>query len=267
MIGAAHAKLNLALVVGARRADGMHELLTVFQRLDLADTISVEPADETTIEGFAEDTLVGAALGSLDAPHGWRAVIDKRIPVAGGLGGGSSDAATALRLGNAQLEDPLDEQRLHELAASLGSDVPFFLRSGPQLGSGVGATLEPVEIPQDFVVCLLLPHGASKASTRAVYEAFDARGGGKGFAERAMTLRDAVGPRSRSARPRRAAVERPRELRPRRDVAGSGGVPCGCERRRADGVRALRRSRGGRASLRCGGADRLVLGRQPRLVA
>ena len=199
MIGAAHAKLNLALVVGARRADGMHELLTVFQRLDLADTISVEPADETTIEGFAEDTLVGAALGSLDAPHGWRAVIDKRIPVAGGLGGGSSDAATALRLGNAQLEDPLDEQRLHELAASLGSDVPFFLRSGPQLGSGVGATLEPVEIPQDFVVCLLLPHGASKASTRAVYEAFDARGGGKGFAERAMTLRDAVG-RVRGAR-------------------------------------------------------------------
>ena len=193
MISAAHAKLNLALVVGARRADGMHELLTVFQRLDLADTISVEPADETTIEGFPDDTLVGAALGSLDAPHGWRAVIDKRIPVAGGLGGGSSDAATALRLGNAQLEEPLDEQRLHELAVSLGSDVPFFLRSGPQLGSGAGATLEPVEIPQDFVVCLLRPHGASKPSTRAVYEAFDARGGGEGFTDRAEALRDALG--------------------------------------------------------------------------
>ena len=193
MIGLAHAKLNLALVVGARRPDGRHELLTIFQRLDLADTISVQPANRTSIEGFPEDTLVGAALGSLGAPHGWRAEIDKRIPVAAGLGGGSSDAATALRLGNAQLEKSLDEQRLHELAASLGADVPFFLRGGPQLGSGVGATLEPVAIPQEFVVCLLLPHGAGKGSTRAVYDAFDARSGGKGFSDRATTFRDVLG--------------------------------------------------------------------------
>ncbi len=192
MTGAAPAKLNLTLVVGARRADGMHDLLTVFQRLDLADTISVEPADETTVEGFPEDTLVVASLGLLGAPHGWRAVIEKRIPVASGLGGGSSDAATALRLANAQLDQPLDERRLQELAASVGSDVPFFLRTGPQLASGVGTTLDPVEIPQDFVVCLLLPHGAHKASTRAVYEAFDARGGGECFADRATALRNAL---------------------------------------------------------------------------
>jgi 4-diphosphocytidyl-2-C-methyl-D-erythritol kinase len=192
LTGAARAKLNLTLVVGARRADGMHDLLTVFQRLDLADTISVEPADETTVEGFPEDTLVGAALASLGAPHGWRAVIEKRIPVGAGLGGGSSDAATALRLANGQLVQPLDEARLHELAASVGSDVPFFLRTGPQLGSGAGTTLDPVEIPQDFVVCLLLPHSARKASTRAVYEAFDGRGGGEGFADRATALRNAL---------------------------------------------------------------------------
>ena len=120
-------------------------------------------------------------------------MIDKRIPVAAGLGGGSSDAATALRLANAQLEKPLGEQRLHELAASLGADVPFFLRNGPQLGSGDGGTLEPVEIPQDFVVCLLLPHGAGKPSTRAVYDAFDVRGGGEGFGERATAFREALG--------------------------------------------------------------------------
>jgi 4-diphosphocytidyl-2-C-methyl-D-erythritol kinase len=190
VIGSAHAKLNLALVVGARRPDGLHEVLTVLQRLDLADTISVEAANETSIEGFPEDTLVGGALHSLGAPHGWRVVIDKRIPVAAGLGGGSSDAATALRLGNAQLQKPLGEDRLHELAASLGADVPFFLRGGPQFGSGVGATLDPVELPQEFVVCLLLPHDARKLSTRAVYEAFDARGGGEGFNDRATALRD-----------------------------------------------------------------------------
>jgi 4-diphosphocytidyl-2-C-methyl-D-erythritol kinase len=193
VIGTAPAKMNLALVVGPRRPDGLHDLLTIFQRLDLADTISVEPADETSVEGFSGDTMVGAALGALDAPHGWRAVIEKRVPVAAGLGGGSSDAATALRLGNAQLEKPLGDDRLHELAVSLGADVPFFLRMGPQLGSGVGATLEPVRIPQEFVVCLLLPDGVAKASTRAVYDAFDARGGGEGFSARAAGFRDALG--------------------------------------------------------------------------
>ena len=192
MTGPAHAKLNLALIVGPRRADGMHEVLTLLQRLDLADTVTVEPASVTTVEGFAEDALVRAALDALDAPHGWRALIDKRIPVAAGLGGGSSDAATALRLANAQLERPFDERGLHELAASVGADVPFFLRRGPQFGSGVGVTLEPAEVPQGFAACLLLPDGAVKSSTRAVYEAFDARGGGGDFAIRAEELRRAL---------------------------------------------------------------------------
>ena len=188
----AHAKLNLALVVGPRRADGMHEVLTLLQRLDLADEITVEPAESTTVAGFPDDTLVRAALAALDAPHGWRVVIEKHIPVAAGLGGGSSDAATAFRLASAQLETPVDEERLHELAASVGADVPFFLRSGPQLAGGIGATLEPVRLPQGFVACLLLPDGTSKPSTRAVYEAFDARGGGEGFAARVDAFRLAL---------------------------------------------------------------------------
>lgn len=199
MIAPAPAKINLSLVVGPRDRDGMHEVLTVFQRLALADTITVERARSTTVEGFPADTLVGDALASLEAPHGWRAVIEKRIPVAAGLGGGSSDAATALRLGSAQLERPLDEGRLAELARRLGADVPFFLTTGPQLGSGVGATLEPLDLPQRFVVLLLLPRGAAKASTGAVYDAFDARDGGEGFAARAAALRDAV-PRIRESR-------------------------------------------------------------------
>ena len=117
MIGPAPAKINLALVVGPRRDDGKHDLATVYQRVDLGDRMTVEPADETTVEGFPQDTIVRAALESLDAPHGWRVRIEKHIPVAAGLGGGSSDAATALRLANAQLASPQPPEKLHELAA------------------------------------------------------------------------------------------------------------------------------------------------------
>ena len=199
MTGEAPAKINLALVVGPLRADRKHEVLTVMQRLDLADRITVEPADTQIVEGFAEDTLVASALATLDASHAWRARIEKRSPIASGLGGGSSDAATALRLGNAQLERPLDDARLHDLAAALGADVPFFLRTGPQLGSGDGTTLSPLQLPLDYAVCVVLPHGEAKASTAEVYAAFDRRDGADGFAERAVAFRDALSEITRAA--------------------------------------------------------------------
>jgi 4-diphosphocytidyl-2-C-methyl-D-erythritol kinase len=193
MNAAAPAKLNLALVVGPRRPDGKHEIATVLQRIDLADDVSVVPATgETSVEGFPDDTLVAAALAALDAPHSWRARIEKRIPVAAGLGGGSSDAAAALRLGNAQLAAPHGDEGLDRLAAALGADVPFFLREGPQLGTADGTALEPLALPQDYAVCLLLPRGASKSSTREVYAAFDARRTADGFADRAAALRAAL---------------------------------------------------------------------------
>jgi 4-diphosphocytidyl-2-C-methyl-D-erythritol kinase len=127
----APAKLNLALVVGPRRDDGRHEVTTVLQRLDLADRVTVEPAGRLTVSGFDDDTLVHAALECLAAAAGvesrWRARIEKRIPVASGLAGGSSDAAAALLLANRTLPRPLDPARLHSLAAGLGTDVPFLL--------------------------------------------------------------------------------------------------------------------------------------------
>jgi 4-diphosphocytidyl-2-C-methyl-D-erythritol kinase len=196
----APAKLNLALVVGPRRSDGKHEVATVLQRIDLADGVSVEPREgETTVEGFPDDTLVAAALAALGAEHGWRARIEKRIPVAAGLGGGSSDAATALRLGNAQLKAPHGDDELHRLAAGLGADVPFFLREGPQLGTADGTALEPVALPQDYTVCLLLPDGAAKSSTREVYAAFDERRSADGFDDRAAALRAALAAVGRAA--------------------------------------------------------------------
>src|SRR5215210_74336 len=176
---AATAKLNLALVVGPLRHDGRHEVVTVLQRLDLADRISVEPAPELRVEGFPEDTLVRRALESLAGAAGtearWEARIWKHIPVAAGVGGGSSDAATALRLANETLPEPLKAEPLAELAAGLGSDVPFFLTYGPQLATGTGADLAPLDLPQDYWVVLVLRQGESKASTAAVYEGFEQR--------------------------------------------------------------------------------------------
>jgi 4-diphosphocytidyl-2-C-methyl-D-erythritol kinase len=208
VIAPAPAKINLALVVGPTGANGKHELATVFQRVDLGDRITVEPADETTVDGF-DDTIVSGALGLLDAPHGWRVRIEKHTPVAAGLGGGSSDAATALRLANAQLDEPLPPEELHALAARVGADVPFFLADGPQLGTGDGTTLEPLDLPQDFAVLLLLPHGAVKHSTAEAYGAFDERDGAAGFVERAAALRETL---ARVRRPRDLALLPPNDL-------------------------------------------------------
>ena len=201
----AAAKVNLALIVGPPRDDGKHEVLTVLQRIDLVDRIQLAEAAELELEGFAGDTLVGAALRELaqsaEVEPTWRVRIEKRIPVAAGLGGGSSDAATALRLANETLAEPLPTEELHRIAAQVGADVPFFLTDGPQLGSGDGSELERLDLPQDFWVVVLLPRGEAKSSTADVYAAFDERKGAAGWAERRQTLLDGL-----------AQVERPRDL-------------------------------------------------------
>jgi 4-diphosphocytidyl-2-C-methyl-D-erythritol kinase len=190
----ATAKLNLSLVVGRLR-DGKHELTTIYQRLDLADRVAVAPAPRLRVTGFADDTLVRGALQRLaettGVPPRWQARLTKRIPVAAGLGGGSSDAATALRLANETLEKPLPAARLHELAAELGADVPFFLTQGPQLGEGDGTDLTPIDLPQDYWVLLVLPR-TTKLSSGAVYAAFDERDGGKGYRNRRASLKRAL---------------------------------------------------------------------------
>lgn len=192
----AFAKINLGLVVGPLRDDGKHEVVTVLQRIGLHDDIEVEPADELSIEGFAADTIVRDALARLaaaaEARPGWRVRIEKRIPVAAGLGGGSADAAAALRLANATLPAPLADEGLHQLAARVGADVPFFLHDGPQLATGDGTHLTPLTLPIDYHVVLLVPHGETKRSTASVYDAFDARGGGDGFEARAQAFRVAL---------------------------------------------------------------------------
>jgi 4-diphosphocytidyl-2-C-methyl-D-erythritol kinase len=212
----AAAKLNLALVVGSLRPDGKHEVCTILQRIDLADRVELRPASRLAVQGFAGDTIVGRALELLAAGAGveprWEARLAKRVPVAAGLGGGSSDAATALRLANETLETPLAPERLAAIARELGADVRFFLAPGPQLGTGDGSTLESLDLPQDYWVVVVMPKGARKASTAEVYAAFDDRGGAKGFEERCARLLDAV-----------RSISRARDLAqlPRNDLASS----------------------------------------------
>jgi 4-diphosphocytidyl-2-C-methyl-D-erythritol kinase len=119
----------------------------------------------------------------------WHVRIEKRIPVAAGLGGGSSDAAAALRLANASLPDPLPLDALHRIAAGVGADVPFFLREGAQLATGDGTALTPVALPDGYHVVLVVPSAETKTSTGAVYEAFDARAGAEGFEARERAFR------------------------------------------------------------------------------
>ena len=247
----APAKINLALVVGPTRDDGKHELLTVYQRVGLVDRIDLEPAPSTSVEGFPADTLVRKALDALaeaaNIETGWRVRIEKKVPVAAGVGGGSSDAATALRLANETLEQPVE---LHPVATAVGADVPFFLADGPQLGAGDGTELAPLDLPQDYWVLLVVPHAVQKPSTAAVYAAFDVREGWTGWEERRTALLDAL---ERVRRPRDLAALPPNDLASspladelralgafRADVSGAGPAVYGLFHHRATAKAARR---------------------------
>jgi 4-diphosphocytidyl-2-C-methyl-D-erythritol kinase len=230
----AAAKINLALVVGERRPDGLHEVATVLQRIDLCDVIELRPGVGLVVDGFADDTIVRSALARLAEEAGveprWRVRITKEIPVAAGLGGGSADAAAALRLANAMLPEPLAPERLHALASELGADVPFFLDPGPKLAEGWGDRLSPLELPQDFWVVLALPSALAKGSTGAVYGRFDELQGGGGFAQRKAELLRALD-----------GVRRPADLAalPPNDLAeASGAGPLAADLQAAGAFRA-----------------------------
>jgi 4-diphosphocytidyl-2-C-methyl-D-erythritol kinase len=210
--GPAAAKINLALVVGPQRGDGRHELVTVYQRVTLCDRLALERAPDIRVDGFDGDTLVRRALERVADGSGFHAQLTKRIPVAAGLGGGSSDAATALRLANELRAEPFSPGELHAAACELGADVPYFLVDGPQLGTADGTDLRALDLPQDYWVVLVLPHAVTKAATGEVFAEFDARRAEDGYAERRAELLAALD-----------GVRRPRDLAalPRNDLASS----------------------------------------------
>jgi 4-diphosphocytidyl-2-C-methyl-D-erythritol kinase len=174
----APAKLNLFLHVTGRRADGYHELQTVFQLIDLCDTVGVTVREDGVIErpeGPAEvppeSDLVVRAARALQAASGSRLGatlrVRKRIPMGGGLGGGSSDAATTLLALDALWECRLGIEGLARLGLPLGADVPVFVRGFSAWAEGVGERLTPIELPERWYVVL---HPGVGVSTREVFQ-------------------------------------------------------------------------------------------------
>lgn len=168
----APAKLNLFLHITGRRADGYHELQTLFQLLDYGDELSFDPLPNGDLSLHAEgptasampldDNLILQAAELLrqeakDPMLGAAISIDKRLPAGAGLGGGSSDAAATLLALNELWQLDLPEAQLCELGVKLGADVPVFLRGRSAWAEGVGEILTPVELPDAFFLVVTPP--------------------------------------------------------------------------------------------------------------
>ncbi len=173
------AKINLDLRVLNRREDGFHDLRTIFQTVSLADTIDIEyrpgPTKININSNFnISPNIIEKAADSVLAVTGKTArigfVLKKRIPLGGGLGGGSSNAAAVLLALPALLRKPLKMEKLMELAASLGSDVPFFLMGGTAVGLGRGTELYPLPDLPSLPALLITPgiHVSTPEAYRAL---------------------------------------------------------------------------------------------------
>ena len=174
----AYAKINLALHVRRRRGDGYHTLETLFAFVDFGDRLSAEPAarDELHVTGeFAgalEDpfgNIVAKALNSLPHGRGWRVTLDKRLPVAAGLGGGSADAGAVFRMIERDFGLP---HNWLEKAAKLGADVPACVASVACIGTGTGTDLAPLD--NDLAgLWALLVNPRLPLATGPVFKAWD----------------------------------------------------------------------------------------------
>ena len=174
----APAKLNLFLHVTGRRPDGYHELQTVFQLIDLSDTVALTVRHDGVIERTEgptdippESDLVVRAAYALRSASGTRLGatlrVRKRIPMGGGLGGGSSDAATTLLALNTLWDCRLGIEELARLGLPLGADVPVFVRGFSAWAEGVGERLTPLELPERWYVVI---HPGVGVSTREVFQ-------------------------------------------------------------------------------------------------
>jgi 4-diphosphocytidyl-2-C-methyl-D-erythritol kinase len=175
----APAKLNLFLHIVGRLPDGYHLLQSVFTAIDLCDRIRIQVREDGRIEGAGEipgvppdeDLALRAARLLKEAtgtPLGATIEVEKHIPMGGGLGGGSSDAATVLLVLNRLWNAGFDEEALGEIGLSLGADVPFFVQGRPAWAEGIGDRLTPIDIPPSWYLVLVPP---VTVSTPSVYGA------------------------------------------------------------------------------------------------
>jgi len=176
LVLSAAAKVNLALEVLGRRDDGYHEIATVMQAVDLSDKLVLEDADVLELRTTASDVPTDGTNLALKAAltlremagvsRGVKITLDKRIPVAAGLGGGSTDAAAVLVGLNRLWRLGWSAARLAEAAVKLGMDVPFFLHGGAAMGTGRGERLEPLA---SSALALVLVNPRVAASTAEIY--------------------------------------------------------------------------------------------------
>ena len=164
----AHAKVNIGLQVKDQREDGLHNIHTIFQELELHDTASLEKQNrdwsininDSTIPTDESNTCIQAYLAikqQFPQIDGISITLNKNIPSGAGLGGGSSDAAAVLK-GLRELFDlPLNNRDLLEIAVNIGADVPFFISGGTQIGDGIGDVLTPINNPFNGFYLLVIP--------------------------------------------------------------------------------------------------------------
>jgi 4-diphosphocytidyl-2-C-methyl-D-erythritol kinase len=181
----AFAKVNLGLEITGQRPDGYHELVTIFQTIDLADEVTIASAPTGTLTLTADPALGGeqnlvlraarALAAHSGTAHGAALTLTKGIPVAAGCGGGSSDAATVLVALRELWALPTTDAELARLATRLGADVPFFLRGGTALATGIGERLTPLPPQSKAWFVLVTPRLTLPADkTRRLYAALDA---------------------------------------------------------------------------------------------
>ena len=178
----AYAKVNLTLAVGKKRLDGYHEVVSVMQRVSLCDTLTAErtasgislTCSDPTLPAGEENLAHRAAalfFRETGISGGAALTLEKRIPSQAGLGGGSSDAASALLALRKLYAPALSDTELETMAAALGSDVPFFIRGGTQLATGRGEVLSPLPPLTDGWFVIVKP--AESFSTPSMYRRLD----------------------------------------------------------------------------------------------
>lgn len=176
----AYAKINLFLNVISKREDGYHSIDTIMQNVSLYDEVSLQLTDGGIEVCCDNDDIAGESnivfsacrefLSNLDDDVGVKVFIKKNIPIAAGLGGGSSDAAAVLNLLNIALDNVLDDNAILSIASKLGADVPFFLAGGSSRATGIGEKLFKISAPKMHFV--LLKEGV-KQSTGSMYNKID----------------------------------------------------------------------------------------------
>ncbi len=176
----AQAKINLFLNVGPRREDGYHEIISLMSKVSLEDTLLVEPAEDISIKCSEnippEDNLAYRAAIILKdrtgTERGCRIKLNKNIPLGGGLGGGSSDAASVLLALNRLWELDLSREELSETGSLLGSDVNFFLYPGPCIVRGRGEVIEPLEEEAEKKHNIIIIDPGVNISTERIYSSY-----------------------------------------------------------------------------------------------